>query len=245
MCVRRGLIAAAGLGCALMIGATSASADTIIKATYKGTLTQFLDPTGLFGAPTVTPSAGVAFIDTFTFDLEKGVRITNVISGRPADNLLGGSIYYGGNPMIDARLTINGHAVQFGGNQVQEQFTQQGRMVQSVSQDLDAAGVTWFNDVQFETDAPSLLTTPYSGSRTGDDFFGGFFTACGSTAYPCTYGAQLLEGYFETDLVSISVNGVVAGSGAPEPDSWALMVLGFSGLGIAFRRQLQARPKAA
>ena len=221
-----------------MIGATSASADTIIHATYKGTLTNFIDRNGLFGAPVLTPSAGVAFVDSFTFDLEKGYRITNVISGRPADNLLGGSIYGGGNPMVDARLTINGRTVQFYGPDVQEQFTQQGRVVQSASEDLNDAGVSWLNIVQFETNAPGSLTTPYSGVRTGDDFFGGFFSECPIIAGSC--GADIVEGFFETDSVSITVNGVSAGPGVPEPDSWALMVLGFGGLGIALRRRSRA-----
>ncbi len=207
--------------------AAPARADTIITATYKGTISQLVDRDARLGTEIDTPIASdLSFTDVFKFDLQKGLRLTGLVGGLQDDNLLGGSEFFGGLPLISSELTINGVSLDFTGSFTSQQETQQGRLIGSDADTRDSG--TWLlNQIVIETNAPASLTTNFSGVATGHDFFGGSALICANL----TAGACLDE-RFDVFLVASSVDVSVS---VPEPASWALFILGFGGIGAGLR----------
>jgi hypothetical protein len=68
----------------------------------------------------------------------------------------------------------------------------------------------------------------------------GVFTAAGATG-TLTFAAPVLAGDNNTGIDDITLNavGAAAPGGVPEPSAWALMLVGFGGLGAALRRRRQ------
>jgi hypothetical protein len=112
-----------------------------------------------------------------------------------------------------------------------------------------------FNDVQGATysvmvfyqlsangDSNAFLTVSAGGqsfTANGPNATPGFvpsttFTFTGSGSDTITLSAQTHAGNWYVD--DVSVNGLAPSSGVPEPSTWAMMLLGFAGLGLAFRR---------
>jgi hypothetical protein len=221
-----GIKVAAGLACtaALALSAGPAAASTLITATYRGTVTSLLDVDGRLGAVIDTETTtSLAFTDTYVFDLAAGTRLTDA-SG---DQLFGGSLFGTTSPLVSSNLTIGGVTLSFLGDRIGQEINSTGGYIGSAAQSVDANNVFSRNDLIALTNAPALITTPYSGSATP-----GF----GSFAYICAGGHTCAGGYsFRADLSIESVE-VTTTSSAPEPASWALIILGFGGLGAALRR---------
>jgi PEP-CTERM motif len=59
------------------------------------------------------------------------------------------------------------------------------------------------------------------------------FTGTGSDTLTIAATTNPAEWYVD----DVSVNGSTVGPGVPEPSTWAMMLLGFAGLGLAFRNQ--------
>jgi hypothetical protein len=215
---------------AMTVAAAPAQADTIITATYTGSIQQIFDPTGIFGTVVSQPApSNFGFVDTFSFDLESGARLTGPVGGNPADNLLGGSDFGGSAPLLSSRLTINGVTLDFLGGLVSQQFTEQTHDISSAALNVDANGVTTINEMAIGIDAPGLLTTPFSGTNASNPFTGALLI-CKFVGSGCN--SATLSGILVPQSVTVTVSNSV-----PEPASWALMLLGFGGVGAALRRR--------
>jgi hypothetical protein len=179
---------------------------------------------GRLGAVIDTATAtDLAFTDTYVFDLAKGAHFTNASS----DEIFGGALFGTTSPLVSSNLTIGGVTLTFLGDRVSQEINNTGAYIGSSAQSVDVNNVFSRNDLIALTNAPALITTPYSGGATS-----GF----GSSAYICAGGHTCAGAYsFRADLSIESVE-VTTTSSAPEPASWALMILGFGGLGAALRR---------
>lgn len=236
----KGIVGAA-FACALVLAGSAASAGTIVTATYTGKITLLMDKDALLGTVIERNTAtDLAFTNTFVFDVDAGYRITNPFAPNPNDNLLGGSAFFGGTPLISSKLTINGVTLDFLGGYAQQQLTEQGRLHQSVADDR-SNGLARINHIAMQTDAPGLLTTPFTGVTTGQDFFNGAASICVFTNGNCVQ--QRFRAFFAPETVTVTVREAPAL--VPEPGAWAIMLLGFAGMGAALRRARAVAVSAA
>jgi hypothetical protein len=72
--------------------------------------------------------------------------------------------------------------------------------------------------------------TPFGISAGPDDFISGYFVL---NAHDLPLATGLL------DATTMSVSSLTAIPGVPEPSTWVMMLLGFAGLGFAFRQSRQ------
>lgn len=215
-----GRILAAAVFASAAIAASAASAGTL-TVTYTCTATDIIDPTGLLGlSPGVTSAA---FVDTYVYDLSKGGRVTCC----GFDEVYGGSNFGLSSPLVDSTLTINGTKVDFPGGSGDQAFYQQGAYAESYSDLLNPGPGGWlFNFVHMYANAPAGFETAFSDSGTG---YGNFFIC--DPAF-CNVDTYELAGDFSPTGIKTTFS-----SGAPEPASWGLMIVGFGGLGGALRRR--------
>ncbi len=95
---------------ALALMSIPASAATM-KAVYSGKVNYGYDQTGIFG----TAGADLSGLDyelTYVYDTAKGYRWT----GGGYDEVYGGTGYGNESPILSAKLKINGHSTDFGGD---------------------------------------------------------------------------------------------------------------------------------
>jgi hypothetical protein len=229
--------AIAAVACGFM--ATAAEAK-IMNVVYTGTVHGTYDSTGVFGT---TPWAleGKDFTARFTYDTTLGNRFGNAES----DNVEGGTGAYSGgaSPITHASLTINGITQAFKSdrlgsagvaNRTGSVGTPLGGISEVAESLLEAGGVEYGSSLLlglFNGSAPTSLDTPFSGAPSGlyaGQASGGFYL------YAFDIDLQELtvdtRGEFTTAHVSIT-------EAVPEPSSWAVMMLGFGGVGATLRRR--------
>lgn len=112
--------------------------------------------------------------------------------------------------------------------------------------------VAWFNflvsPTSLGTFSATVATFPTSSVTLLELLSGGTMTTAGTTLVTSTPGTQLTWGsltggawYTLRYTTSMSVSGDISGNGTiypvPEPATWALMLLGFCGIGVAMRRR--------
>lgn len=227
--------AALGLACLLAIGASSgpAQAANYLKAVYTGSVTQLVDKEGRVGAPVdFVANPGLKYTATYLFDLDAGWRTTVLGGPFPYDQVLGGAAFGGFTPLISAQVAINGFTIDFGANYASQQETQPGRLINSATEDF--AGGLW-SDTFFTvatTAAPALLTTPVSVDATDPQVFV-------NTAFICDFVGVPGNGYCSTMRFSFfgAPDHVTVSLGVPEPATWAMMIIGFLGVGAVQRRR--------
>ena len=222
------IVSAAAFAAAM--GTFAPASATIIDVIYKGSVIEGSGPDdlGLFGA--VGGSlVGDAFIATFEMDTSKGNNLST-----PTENLIEGGIAYGvDSPMLKATLEINGMTadVGIGTSGTVQSFlgqpgvaNQQTHIVQGTNLMLlnvsDASGASVGN-IPFTIDVP--LTFTLDSSDTG--FGQANFSSSGITTALSLSPTQLIYQYPSPD------------GAAPEPSTWAMMLLGFAGLGYAGYRK--------
>jgi hypothetical protein len=222
------IVSAAAFAAAM--GTFAPASATIIDVIYKGSVLEGSgsDDLGLFG-PVGGSLVGDAFIATFEMDTSKGNNLST-----PTENLIEGGIAYGvDSPMLKATLEINGMTadVGIGTSGTVQSFlgqpgvaNQQTHIVQGTNLMLlnvsDASGASVGN-IPFTIDVP--LTFTLDSSDTG--FGQANFSSSGITTALSLSPTQLIYQYPSPD------------GAAPEPSTWAMMLLGFAGLGYAGYRK--------
>lgn len=96
-----------------------------------------------------------------------------------------------------------------------------------------------FGPLEFGQFASFMTTTPIPYSAT-DSFLGLRYTVGSETFYGyAQFAGSDFEGYgFET-TPNTNITAVAAVAAVPEPSTWAMMLLGFCGLGFMARRNVQ------
>jgi hypothetical protein len=217
MRVKSAALACAALGVLL---STSAFAD-IVTETYTGTVVG-TDYAGYFGSAG-SDLSNANFTATYVFDTNRAGSTHN--SGMVTDT-------YGFNlssPAISASLTINGRPLTFTTNglyysELLVQNLASGHF-QSFAQVHSISGADLTNYIYTnDPNAPhnlSLLTTPFSYTLNTQSIYDN------STEFQ--YGSD--------DLTLFST-AVALTDAVPEPSTWAMMILGFAGVGfMAYRRK--------
>ena len=233
------LVAAGLLGIAGSVGTYAPASATLIDVVYKGAIKDGIDVIGLFG-PAGADLTGDAFVATFNMDTSKGIPLFTA-----TENYIHGGVVYGTeSPMIKATLEINGKSATVDGSyngSVQAFLGESGVANQQSHYVADAVGNTLLlyvtnanfapvGNIPFTIDVP--LDFVFSSSETGG-IFGTFHSGDLATALDFS-PTELIYQYPSTD------GG--GGGAVPEPSTWAMLLLGFVGLGaFGYRRGAKVR----
>lgn len=225
----------AGFAGALMYGAAAhASVATI---TYTGTTTQTFDGLGLFG-PDGFGNAN--FTAVFTLDTSKGDALSGCAGTTCTNSLTEGAT----NPLT-AALTINGVTLSFLGTVSSGATNFEDTACAVACSEMhdsvtDNSGNSFINFAAFSNLDPTRfplsltapLNIPLNGFGNGNDLGSGNFTVTGAGG----------ETFAQFRVANVTVSDAV---GVPEPAAWALMVLGFGGMGAALRASRRRESVAA
>jgi hypothetical protein len=224
-------IKSAALACAALAAllSTSAFAD-IVTETYTGTVIG-TDYAGYFGTPG-SDLSNATFTATYVFDTNRGSTAgsNNVITSTRGFNL--------NSPAISASLAINGQTLTFTTNgiyysQLLVQNLATSGHFQSLAQVHSISGADLTNYIYTnDPNAPnnlSLLTTPFSYTLNTQYIY--------DNSNPFQYWS---------DNLTLLPTTVTLTNGVPEPSTWAMMILGFAGVGfMAYRRKSKPALMAA
>lgn len=228
--LRGAMAAMTAAGC--LAGAAPASA-AVMLATFTGTVAQGGDYTDFFGLGGVLDNAN--FTAIFKYDTSLGIATT----GPMVDVRSGGPTWGGVSPILSASLVING---------VTDVFNTSGNGSANVTVNAEGWEQTFlYTDTSFSSGAftdygflqlfvlsvptPLFLTTPYVGGNKV--FAAGPVETNMVTHYRTDGGLDVINyaGSFVTQQVVLSPFAV------PEPGTWALMIVGFGGVGLMLRRR--------
>jgi hypothetical protein len=203
---------------------TAASAD-IVTETFTGTVSG-TDPSGLFGGGNLT---GDSFTATFVFNTNLNGASNNVFPGLSdfpgiEYETHGGTVYSPSplSPGVSASLLINGQTFSVPSDAISATYAVSTRSEPSFLAHIQVGGIVGsiFNIELFSRDpnAPLItsLTTPYSYTYVpvGDD-----------TSVTGTF-------WMGGDFFNLTPQTVSLTDAVPEPSTWALMLIGFAGLGL-------------
>jgi hypothetical protein len=207
---------------------STASAD-IVTATYTGTVTG-TDSAGDFGLPGASLN-GMTFTSSYVFDTS--------LAGIGSSSANGIFQTYGGtgytapqlsNPLQSASITINGHTFTTTGQYASTLITENATNPYGYSIYAYALAETTSGYLNNELTSknpvnvpfPTSINSPFTYSfRDGDANYGNFV--------------------FNNDQLSLLSATVTVTDAVPEPSTWAMMILGFAGIGlITYRRRNQS-----
>lgn len=211
-------------------------------ATYNGFVATGSDATDVFGLGSALD--GAAFTAQFKYDTSLGTRTT---IGTTYDQDVGGPFWGGVSPIYYSAITINGvtetfNTSQNGSGNVFDQTTQFGRWAQTFfyTQFANWTATTGEDEFLqlFVLDAPNpvLLTTPYTGTNIAVQTPPVVTNSV--SKYLIVNGAVLDNYNAVLDPHTVTLQAI------PEPATWALLIGGFAGLGVALRRA-RRRPALA
>lgn len=227
-------LAAAALVLALLSPAAADAA--IIVTTYTGYVVTGFDGADMFHV-TDRDLANQQF--TVTYRIDDSVAVSSSYVTSTQSNLEGGSVLSSVSP-VSAVFTLNhveipvaglryGYArglnipdyvsslSHTSGDYTLDNFGEHGLFVSA----------RIFSQTYSHSDIPADYHTPYSQTAGGIYSGDGLFKS---------YGNDGVDHAYLTTEAELRVTGVTT-SGAPEPASWALMILGFAGAGAVLRRR--------
>lgn len=214
-------------------GASAAPAAVMI-ATYKGAVTSGLDETGLFGEPGSLAGESLSIFVTYDPELPGvqrtvfgGVESAAVDGSAPGEGLIS-----------EVRITLKGVTVAYQPNAFQLAYLGLG----DPGQLRHSAAANQLVGRNYETStvsvgvhglAPPTLDDIGSFVSAGPyaAFSGGRFEL---TGFDIETRRETRNAYAEFTLSRVTIAHPSTG-GVPEPETWALMLLGFGGLGGALR----------
>jgi PEP-CTERM motif len=220
----------AGLACTTQgaLYATSASAS-IVDVTYTGMVSGGADPAGAFGlaGANIVGDSYVAYY-----------RINTSLPGTPGssttsatvNSTAGGSGVGNTSPILSSTVTINGVTVSVGGSWYGYTYGENdGGAAGDLSEQQQFAsnsscGCEVMQNFIYNYDGtlPASISTPFNYTIVPTDHQFAYFQ---SPADGVIYG--------NLTTLDVTVEGAV-----PEPSTWAMMILGFAGIGfMAYRRR--------
>ncbi|UPK00427.1 PEPxxWA-CTERM sorting domain-containing protein [Bradyrhizobium sp. 170] len=225
-------------GAALCSIASQASA-TIVNVTYQGIVTYDRDLTGVFG--TVGGSndlVGQSYTAKFTFDTSLGTSTSN--PGPYADQRVYGGTGYGTtSPVISSTVTIGSVTVSVPATYIgtaatqyntdgsgfgqQTHLARYNNSANNIYADLSSQAYVYAYDgsVPFSLTGPFTYTPTYVGYLSFNDY-----------VYDRNLGQVIQDTYVQANVTSLTVT-----TGVPEPSTWAMIILGFAGVGFAAYRR--------
>jgi hypothetical protein len=213
------------LGAASALVSTGAAADMVTLA-YTGTV-QGTDTDGYFGSAGTT--LNTTFTASYVFDTNN-VSPGFTLSNGQIDLIQGGSGYPALTPAVSAALTINGQTFTTNGSYFSE----------LLSRNIATAG--YFQSYS-EVDPTSTTSIFYNYIDTNDPSA----PILTSLTTPFTYSVQANANYIVSnqglfqigsDYLALFSNTVTLTDSVPEPSTWAMMILGFAGIGfMAYRKR--------
>jgi hypothetical protein len=206
-------------GAALAFVSTAASA-AIVTETFTGTASG-LDTYGFFGAANTALDSNTAFTATYVFDTSN----VGAGFGPGSQDIYGGTGYPLPDPLISATVAINGHTFSSNGFWSSELAVKYFSAFDAYAFAGTASGRFFYTSIistNLNAPSPSSVNSPFSYSYQTGDLNNGTFV-------------------FDGEHLDLSSTTVSLAAAAPEPSTWAMMILGFAGIGaMAYRRRKQS-----
>ena len=198
------------------LAASSVAQADIVTVTYEGVISDINDNgRNLFGGGSLT---GDNVTVTYVFNTKKGAFSLSA----NAESYTGGSLFGNTSPARSATITINGDSVKIGGAEYG-----------SLAETSDAS-----SSYQYAEADESAKRYVYSFVNAAP----GALPASLTSAY--SYDVQASDnafGYFQIGATSASFAPTsVFATATPEPATWAMLLLGFAGLGFVGARARRA-----
>jgi hypothetical protein len=210
-----------------MLGGVSQASAAIMDVTYTGTVSYGIDTFGLFGTAGANLT-GKSWVATYTFDTSLG----NPYSAPDTSYASGGSQYGNTSPVLSSMITINGVGKAVGGSYWGNDYaynygssSHQYHVAENYSSGHKEHLENYIHS--FSGSLPASITTPFTHTVGGKD-----------NAYYGTYYLTNGTGYDSiiANLATLTVSNHVVAA-VPEPSTWAMMLLGFAGVGaMTYRR---------
>ena len=236
------LAAAASAG---LIALAQPASATVMVATYTGTVTQGQDLTGEFGSK--VDLSGLSYVATFRYDTALGS--TGFSSPPSFDERAGGTNYWPGgfaSPILAATLTLEGVTRSFSMDSLGDVSMASGTTIFPTP---DTYGYFFAGGGDLESSLSMSIYTLFGASSLSDPFSG----SLGSSLAPYSTGSFSIidqpdlgvptDPHYASASLAPGTISIVAAT-VPEPGTWALMLAGFVGLGVALRRRRRGSPLA-
>ncbi len=220
----------AGVLAAVLVGGHDADA-ALIKGSFTATVTSGTDHTGVLGLPANTDLTGLTLTGTFSYD---PAQLPADISG----GAVGYRLYYG-TPVGVSTIseTIAGHSFVFPAVTAQYLYLQNDGSG-SAGFSLETVNFPNFSfshgaSVGVATSSGQFAVDPTNPGSVG---FGvtnptGFLPGCCAAQIYEGGGATWAIWHYRVDTISV---------GVPELTTWAMMLIGFAGVGVQLRRRRDA-----
>lgn len=233
----------AAAGAALMLCGANAAAAAIVTITYSGYVGPAYDQTGVFGPPESLLTG--AFTAKFIFDTHNAFDFVDSCVCGPSHGMEAVGTRPD-SPSLGAWLTINGDTFALAGDfgdvyttSYDDGFRDHGATAADLLDETDQDGFGLVTqallDMYVYGDAmPYGLNVNLDFDVTDEDYVQGFFLVAQHLYVP--YG-----GGVETDTLRLAYGNLITThytqtvAGVPEPGAWALMLIGFAGLGGMLR----------
>lgn len=230
---------------ACLSAAPGAEAAALFTVTYEGTIYRSQGQTNLFIIAEEFPANGPAYKLVYTYDDRLGAHTIDDQPDRQLyqDNLSG---EWAQNPVVSIKLTINSHSelitpadfpahYNVGYHYVSDGPEQSALRVQSFlygfSSDADYGGT--YREVRVVATVFPQQRPPHGAALP----FIGEANSLGGDMSFAWFRSHHLHGSADRDMqLGGAVERVTTAAIVPEPMTWALLILGFGGVGGALRR---------
>jgi hypothetical protein len=213
---------------AILLTAISSSSAALIEAIYTGTIYYGTDLSGVFGVPGRS-LAGDTYVATFLFDTTRG----NSQSSPTSNEVSGGSAFGTLSPVLEVVVEVNGYRASFpapylgliGGSNDGVSSSQNAEAYRNETD--GSIGYSDGANFQIKIDGssiPSSIIGPFTYNVSNNDSDLGSFNF---DTYDYILGYPTYYAYADVHISTLTVSGV------PELSTWVMMLLGFSGLGLA------------